>query len=195
MSGFTLVPLPETARAQAAQLYWAAFGPKLGRLFGPDARALDYLGRTIRCDHAFAALDARGSLLGVAGFKSPTGAFADGGWPEMRAVYGATGAGWRIGVLRLMHNEVDNINFLVDGISVAREARGQGIGSALVMALCDEGRRRGYGTIRLDVIAENIRARALYERLGFEVTATQRLGALRHLTGVTTVTTMVRRLG
>jgi ribosomal protein S18 acetylase RimI-like enzyme len=186
--------LPLHLRKAAAVIYWQAFGEKLGRVMGPAPRALAFLDRVIRADHCIAALDARGTLLGIAGFKTPYGAFADGDSQDLRDVYGRFGASWRSGVLRLLQSEVDNLRFLVDGICVAPEARGQGIGTLLVNALCDEGRHRGYSVIRLDVIDSNLRARALYERLGFEVHATAAIGPLRHIFGFAAATTMVKAL-
>ena len=44
--------LPEHLRPDAAALYWQAFGGKLGRVMGPNQRALRFLQRVIRADHA-----------------------------------------------------------------------------------------------------------------------------------------------
>jgi ribosomal protein S18 acetylase RimI-like enzyme len=184
--------LPAHLRDPAARLYWQAFGDKLGRVLGPEARAHRFLMRVIRTDHAIAAIDGD-RLLGFVGFKTPGGAFADGTLGDLWAVYGA-GALWRAGLLRLLGREVDNARFLLDGLCVAAEARGRGIGTALLDAMSDEARRRGYGALRLDVIDTNTRARALYDRLGFAPVAEQRLGLLRHVFGFASATTMVRKV-
>ncbi len=181
-------------RAQAAALYWEAFGGKLGTVLGPEDRALSFIADTLRPDHCFTAVDAEGRLLGIAGFKSPEGAFVGGSSAQMRAAYGRIGAAWRSAALWLLSHEVDNHRFLVDGIAVTRAARGLGIGTALLQALCDEGHARGYASIRLDVIDSNWRARALYERHGFLAVRTERLGPLRHIFGFASATTMVRPL-
>lgn len=181
-------------RAQAARLYWEAFGGKLGRVLGPDARALAFLDRVIRADHCLAALDGTGALVGIAGYKTPLGSFAGGSWDDLREIYGAVGGLWRGLLLRLLHSEVDNDRFLVDGICVARDHRGRGIGSQLLAALYREASGRGYPAIRLDVIADNWRARALYERQGFLATRTEKLGIVRFFFGFTSSTTMVRPL-
>lgn len=186
--------LPVELRAQAAQLYWEAFGGKLGRVLGPDARALAFLHRVIRADHCLAALDATGALVGMAGFKTPAGGFASGDRADLRAIYGPLGGRWRGLVLGALTAEVDNDRFLVDGICVAASHRGQGIGGQLLLALYDEAARRGYRTIRLDVVRENARARALYERHGFLATRTETLGLVRHFFGFSAATTMVRPL-
>lgn len=186
--------LHEHLRPRAARLYWEAFGGKLGRVLGPDDRAITFFERVIRTDHCLVALDDQGGLIGLAGFKTPSGAFAGGGWGDLIAVYGAFGGRWRGCVLRCLSREVDNDRFLVDGICVARGHRGQGIGSLLLAALYDEAAQRGYRSIRLDVIDANWRARALYERHGFLATRTESLGFLKHVFGFAAATTMVRPL-
>lgn len=186
--------LDNSLRAQAARLYWEAFGGKLGRVLGPDARALVFFEQVIRGDLCFAAVDDEGDLIGLAGYKTPGGSFAGGTWRDLVQVYGRWGARWRGTVLWALSRDVDNDRFLVDGICVGRQHRGRGIGSQLLAALCREAAERGYRSIRLDVIEENWRARALYERHGFLPTRTERLGALRYLFGFAASTTMVRPL-
>ena len=56
------------------------------------------------------------------------------------------------------------------GISVAPEAHGQGVGTALLRALCDYADRWAQVLrIELTVFADNARAIALYQRCGFQV--------------------------
>ncbi|GAA2135783.1 N-acetyltransferase [Glycomyces algeriensis] len=57
----------------------------------------------------------------------------------------------------------------VDLISmwVAPEARGRGVGDALITAVEQWARRSGAGTLRLSVAAENAAAAAMYRRNGF----------------------------
>lgn len=181
-------------RAAAAALYWQAFGGKLGHVLGPDRRALALLARTIRDDHAFCALGEDGSLLGIAGFKTRDGAFAEASAADLAAVYGRLGSLWRKVILRLLIRDEDNERFLIDGICVAAGQRGQGIGSALLAALCDEGRRRGHSGIRLDVIETNTRARALYHRQGFATLKTDRMGMLGLIFGFSAAIAMAKRL-
>lgn len=185
-----LPTLPESHRAAAAALYWQAFGGKLGRVLGPDARARRYLERVIRPDHALAVIEGD-QLVGLAGFKSPDGGFADGSWADMRAVYGAPGAVWRMALLRLMTREVDNRRFLIDGICVAAGAHGRGVGARLVTGLQAEAARRGYPALRLEVVDTNLRARALYQRLGFVELRRDDLGLLRHVFGFGAAITMI----
>ncbi|MGR6970002.1 N-acetyltransferase family protein [Streptomyces cynarae] len=57
----------------------------------------------------------------------------------------------------------------IQGLAVAEEARGAGVGRALLRAAQDEARRRGARRITLRVLGHNTPARGLYESEGFVV--------------------------
>ena len=187
--GFT-----DADRPAIAALYWEAFGQKLGRTMGPRDRALDFFQAELNPDHAICAYDTDGTLLGVCGFKTAQGALVGGSFADMANVYGYIGAGWRVALLSALERDTENARFLMDGIFVAPHARGRGVGTMLLNAIAAEAGMRGYDEVRLDVIDSNQRARALYEREGFQVVATQSIGWLRHVFGFQSATTMVRRL-
>ena len=183
----------DAERPMIAALYWEAFGAKLGRVMGPRAKALRYIEAVLDPEHAICARDESG-ILGVVGFKTYQGGLIGGGWAEMRRTYGILGAGWRSSTLALLIRDVDNERFLMDGLFVSQQARGRGVGTALLSAIADEGRLRGYTLLRLDVADSNPRAKALYERLGFVAVNNQRLGLFGGLFGFDATTTMVLRL-
>jgi ribosomal protein S18 acetylase RimI-like enzyme len=56
-------------------------------------------------------------------------------------------------------------------VAVAPNYRDKGMGTALVGAFMDEMARRGVTALRLAVSEDNLKARRLYERLGWEVSA------------------------
>ena len=69
---------------------------------------------------------------------------------------------------------------LTFGISVAPEAQRQGVGSALMAAICDYADRwAGALRIELTVYTDNAAAIALYRKFGFELEGTHRAYALR----------------
>lgn len=158
-------------RRAAAALYWLAFGSKLARVMGPEAKALDYIEQVLDPTHALLARDDAGTVLGLAGFRTARGCFVGGGLAELQMVYGRVGGFWRAACLNILARDVAEQGFVVDGLAVRPEARGKGIGSTLLEALCLEAEARGHDAVRLDVVEENLRARALYERLGFCVRA------------------------
>jgi ribosomal protein S18 acetylase RimI-like enzyme len=53
---------------------------------------------------------------------------------------------------------------------VAPDARGRGVGTALVAAVVDWARAAGHGCLRLEVADDNAPAVRLYERAGFAAT-------------------------
>lgn len=57
----------------------------------------------------------------------------------------------------------------IQGLAVADEARGRGVGRALIRAAVEEARRGGARRITLRVLAHNTPARKLYESEGFAV--------------------------
>lgn len=187
-----LAGLPDEDRAAAARLFWDAFSGKLGRLLGPEARALALIGQAMRADHALVVLASGAGVVGLAGFRSPQGSFLALSRAHLVAVYGFSGGTARWAAFRWLGREVDNARFLVDGLAVADGWRGRGIGSALIVALTEEARARGYRSLRLDVADHNDRARALYERLGFDPAGHQRLWFMAPLFGMTGATVMER---
>lgn len=187
-------PIPAEALPRAATLYWEAFGPKLERVLGPTEKAVAYTKQTMDPTHGFSVHDPEGHLLGVAGFKTQKSALVNGDFRDLKRTYGAFGAIWRMIVFSLLQRDVENRRFLIDGIFVDPAAQGQGIGTILLRALCDEANVRGYRAVRLDVLSSNQRARALYLREGFEDLRINRIGILRHAFGFSTSTTMVKQL-
>jgi ribosomal-protein-alanine N-acetyltransferase len=59
-------------------------------------------------------------------------------------------------------------------VSIAKDARRQGIASKLLTALLDEGKKRGINAFTLEVRETNTSARALYEKFGFENAGTRK---------------------
>lgn len=168
-------------RSAAAALYWDAFRGKLGKVMGPDDRALGFFEAALNPDFALSAVGADGRLLGIAGFKTKEGSLTDGTLHDMAQAYGWFGCFWRALLLSTLERKVAPGVLLMDGICVDAKARGLGLGTALLAAVKAEARQLGLSSVRLDVIDSNPRARALYEREGFEVVGFTRTGPLRHL--------------
>ena len=196
MQNITIFPgIPTDQRRTAAALYWQAFGAKLGRVMGPDARARAFFEASMDGEFALSALGADGTLLGIAGFKTAGGSLTGGTMRGLADVYGWFGALWRGLLLSLLERKAAPDVLLMDGICVAAEARGQGVGSALLEAIITEARQRRLASVRLDVIDNNPRARALYERKGFVARGTTYLGPLKWLFGFDHATEMRRGIG
>lgn len=180
----------ESERPEAARLFWQAFAAKLGRVLGPEDRALRFLHPALDPRFALGARDGKGQMLGLAGFKTAEGGLVDAGMGDLARVYGWVGALWRGPLLELLERPLQPGVFQMDGIFVDERARGQGVGSALLAAIRAEAERSGAGEVQLDVIDSNPRAKALYERVGFVATGTEHTGPLAWVFGFRSATRM-----
>ncbi len=187
-----LTGLPAGQEQAAARLYWQAFGAKLGKLMGPQVRAERFFTETVSHDRVLAALEGD-RLLGIAAFSKGGRGFSAGGLKELWQHYGP-GTLWRAVPLALLERKAPADTLQMDGVCVAAQARGKGVGTALFGALFDFAAARGLNKVTLDVIDTNSRARALYERLGFRAVREQGTGPLRPLLGFKSATTMIREV-
>lgn len=181
-------------RLAVAALYWEAFGGKLGLALGPQPRALTFVARAASPRHALCAWDEDGALIGLAGFRDDSGSLVGGDLADMAAIYGWPGALWRQGLLGCLAHDLEGSRFHLDGLAVTALARGRGVGTRLVHAVADEARRQGHREVRLDVVDENPRARALYERMGFQAVGRRSTGPLRLAFRFRAATTMALAL-
>jgi GNAT superfamily N-acetyltransferase len=192
MSFSIVAGFPESQRDCVVGLFWQSFRGKLEPVMKPEENALAFLERVADAAHAISALSTDGRVLGIAGFKTANGAFIGGGLRDMCAVYGLIGGFWRGLVLSLLERPLQPGTLLMDGIFVSDDARGQGIGSALLAAIKDRATELGCSSVRLDVIDTNPRARDLYERQGFIAGKTADMGPLlQYVFGFRQATTMV----
>lgn len=99
---------------------------------GPQHQALAFVERVLDARHAIQVVSEEGELLGVAGFKTSKGALVDGSFRDLVAIYGSLGASWRAVMLSMLERRGDDRTLVMDGIFVASNARGQGIGTTLL---------------------------------------------------------------
>lgn len=178
-------------RAQIAMLYWEAFGAKLSKVMGPEPLALTFIADQLNPDFALIARGPDQAIRGVAGFKTAKGALVGGEMKELAAAYGWLSALWRGPLLALVERELSEDVLLMDGICVATDARGTGVGTQLLTAVKEEAAARGLASVRLDVIDTNPRAKALYERQGFRAMGQQTLGPFAWIFGFRSSTKMI----
>lgn len=97
---------------------------------------------------------------------------------------------WACAVFSLFEREPAKGELVMDGIAVANDCRGQGVGSLLLDYLINYAKNNGFCSVRLDVIDSNSRARKLYESKGFVAVNTEFFPYLKWLIGFLGVTTM-----
>ncbi len=182
-------------RENAARGYWRAFARKLRYPLGPEEKAVRFIESVLDPDHAICAVSSAGAFLGMAGFKTPKGALIGGGIRDLARVHGWGGAILRGLLIHLLERKSPDDTLLMDGIFVEPEARGHGVGTALLRAVEAHAASCGLHHIRLDVIDTNPRARALYEREGFSERSVVSLGPLAPVFGFSSATEMVKPVG
>lgn len=180
----------EDQRGEAARLFWQAFSGKLGKVLAPEGKALALIEDTLDPGFAISAVSPDGKLLGLAGFKTREGALTGGNLRDVIRHYGYAGGIWRGLLLQVLERDPEPDQLLMDGIFVRTDARGLGIGTALLNAICDKAQAKGLSRVRLDVIDTNPNAKKLYERFGFESVGTEETGPFKALFGFSSATRM-----
>ncbi|MFJ4767563.1 GNAT family N-acetyltransferase [Streptomyces uncialis] len=186
--------VPAGAELRAAELYWGAFGRKLGPALNPAGKAVPFLAGHLNTRRTVCALlDER--LVGLAGYQHGGQARTGGSARAVLRAYGHLRGLRRLLILALFERHPVHGQLVMDGIAVDPDLRGRGIGSLLIEEVATVAAERGCREIGLEVIDTNPRARALYERRGFTAVRTERTPYLRRLLGFGAVTTMRRPVG
>ncbi|MFF5701362.1 GNAT family N-acetyltransferase [Streptomyces sp. NPDC012794] len=186
--------IPDGAERRAAELYWDAFGRKLGPALNPPDKAVSFLATHLNADRAVCAfLDGR--LVGLAGYQLGGRSLTGGSAAAVLRAYGHLRGLHRLLLLALFERHPAPRQLVMDGIAVDPGIRGRGVGSLLIEEVAAVASEQRCREIRLDVIDTNPRARALYERRGFTAVRTERTPWLRGLMGFGAVTTMHRPVG
>ncbi|MET9646993.1 GNAT family N-acetyltransferase [Streptomyces syringium] len=186
--------VPAGAERRAAELYWDAFGRKLGPALNPPDKAVTFIAAHLNADRAVCAL-LDGQLVGLAGYQLGGRAFTGGSASDVLRAYGHLRGLHRLPLLALFERHPAPGQLVMDGIAVDPGLRGRGVGSLLIEEVAAVAAEQDRREIRLDVIDTNLRARALYERRGFTAVRTERTPYLRGLLGFGAVTTMRRAVG
>ncbi|KAB3532135.1 GNAT family N-acetyltransferase [Alkaliphilus pronyensis] len=184
-------------RHRAAQLYSKAFERKFAKVIGKEEVIEVLLERVMNPNCSFGAYNTENKLIGLVGYHVRNQMLISiSPWDFIKTFGLLSGFFKAILAHIIFHRKADNEKqLLMDGIAVDATCRGQGVGTLLFNTLITFAKSEGYESIKLDVIDENPKAKALYERLGFvqkEYKKLPRLVAV--LIGVKGVTTMVLSL-
>ncbi|MBT2510953.1 GNAT family N-acetyltransferase [Streptomyces sp. ISL-98] len=183
--------VPEGTEDVVAGLYWEAFGRKLGAALNPPATGQRFIAAHLHRDRAVVAL-AGDQVVAVAGYQLDGRGLTGGGVADVLDTYGLLRGMPRLALLALLERTPAAGQLVMDGIAVAAEFRGRGIGSLLLGEVFRVAAEHHCDQVRLDVIDVNPRARSLYERHGFTAVHTEQTPYLRRLMGFSAVTTMHR---
>ncbi|MHB0858126.1 MAG: GNAT family N-acetyltransferase [Anaerolineae bacterium] len=184
--------LGDADRADMAAIYWEAFGRKLKPLLGKRDRVLRVLERDLRPSAAFGAYRA-GELVGIAGVTVDEERLLDPHTATYVDEYGWLKGRVLAGMMRYVYRMPYEGEVYLSALAVKPEARGQGVGTALLNEVLAYAQELGKSTIGLEVIDTNPGARRLYERMGFVVIKRQRMPYAR-MWGFTGLDVMIRRM-
>ncbi len=162
--------------AEAAALYWQAFGRDILPFGVSRARGEALIRLALRPQMALVALDAHGGLAALAGIRDETGGLLGSDAGSFRAVWGGLKGGSIWLASQLYRSGPETSDMVLDGVIVAPERRGQGYAQALVAAAADLAAEGGYSGLRAEVAPTNHAARQLYQSLGFRPAGQGRMG-------------------
>ena len=179
----------ETERERVVNLYHEAFGRKFRPAFADDERCRSALVKTMRGDR-FLVATKEGQLLGVCGFHQSGVGSIDFKWSLLKGSLSLFEYLRAVLVLSVMSTSESKGAFTLDGIAVDAAARGEGVGTALLKAAAAKAKEMEFQVMKLSVVDNNPRARALYERLGFRPAGKGVLGPLSKIYGFKSYITM-----
>jgi len=187
------IGISENYREQTITLFDEAFGTKLSIAIPSQSKRRELLYHYASLQYAIGAFDGD-ELLGIAGFHSPNGSFLTDSKITLRGLIGHLGfwGGLRAGVvLSLFERNPKEGELLLDAICVNAKTRGMGVGSGLLQKIQHYAKNQNYQSIRLDVVDTNPRAKALYQKMGFEVESSESFAYLKEYLGFGGVEMMI----
>jgi ribosomal protein S18 acetylase RimI-like enzyme len=159
-----------------------AFDEKIAHELRPTSaeQAVRITAAGITPAQAWCAFAEDGSLVGLAGVAAPGRPFYHVPFGLLRDEFGLPGAlqRWAYGLMEVLAHPRRRGTLRVEVLAVRADARGSGVGTALLEAIAAAARDEGAERLLLEVVDTNGRARDLYERVGFRATRTIRSGLL-----------------
>jgi GNAT superfamily N-acetyltransferase len=161
--------LPDHLRLDAASLIYDTFIEKYRYVLGPRKKGIRFLATSFRSKYGLVAFRDR-AFIGLAGAKNDVGEFIEIRFTSWAKAYHLRTLRSIIIGLPFWFGKQTPCTLTVTNISVKDTARGQGIGTQLIQEFIRYGSAQKYRAVNLEVINSNVRAKALYHRLGFKIT-------------------------
>ena len=161
--------LPDNLPLAAATLIYDTFIKKLRYALGPRHIGIRFVAYSLQSEYGLVALH-DGEFVGVAGAKTAKGELVQvrlGSW--IRTYHIRTIRSFLIGFPFWYERRGPGVLTLAN-LSIVESARGQGIGTQMVKEFMRYGLKQNFRILKLEVINSNVRAKTLFERLGFKTT-------------------------
>ncbi|MDO6688089.1 MULTISPECIES: GNAT family N-acetyltransferase [unclassified Agarivorans] len=173
----------EEYRAAVAELYDQAFGQKFALAINQQSVRVRVLAEAFKPEYSFVVMHQQ-KVVAVAGFQTPQGSFTSGiAWAGLSRILGSIKGLWAAAVFSLFERKASAKTLVMDGIVVAEEYRGLGLGSMLLDKMVEHATELGFERVRLDVIDSNPRAKKLYLAKGFKIVSSDYYPYLKWLLG------------
>jgi len=167
-----ILEIPPDQKLAAAQVLCDSL-EEIRIIFGPRDRALRIIARSLREDRTLTALlDQR--VIGVAGLNYRGKPSLDVNGSDVFREYKLSA--FKVAFLGLLFEERTAPDELyLESLAVSASHRNRGIGRKLLDAVLEQAVAEGLTRVRLHVVEPNLRAKAFYERVGFETTRYRRI--------------------
>jgi len=174
--------LPQKYYGSAADLVLSSLGEKFYPILGRKDKARQLLSSSINPDNCISVVH-EGDLLGILAFQTGTKTFLNPSFSMITSLYGfVPGTLKALGLSLLEHITIPG-EIYVEAVAVSESVRGKGIGTQLFRSFFRLAKENDYKEITLYVIGSNKRAKALYERLGFETRKIEKIWPLNWILG------------
>ncbi len=175
--------LDEKYKEQMVELFFETLGEKVIPVLGNGIKSRKLYCNNIDLEKCIFAVE-NNTVLGFLAFQNSEGNFFDFGLREIISIYGPIKGFIKALILSTWEHKVSAGEIYIDSLAVNESARGKKIGTKLIDCIENYAKQNNYKKITLDVIGINIRAKKLYERIGFKVTKEQNIYPLNKLMGV-----------
>jgi ribosomal protein S18 acetylase RimI-like enzyme len=161
--------LPARLRLPAATLIYDTFNSKFRYTLGPRGKGIRFIANSFRAEYGLVAFS-KGEFVGLAGARNNEGELIDIRLSSLVKTYHIrTPLSFFIGFPFWFEKRSPSV-LTVSNIAVKDTSRAQGIGTQILQEFIRYGTAQGYQMLQLEVINSNVRAKALYHRLGFRIT-------------------------
>jgi ribosomal protein S18 acetylase RimI-like enzyme len=185
--------MPEEFRREVAEIVYEAFQQKLAPLIGSPEQGIAILEKAL--DPALAIIAVcQGQAVGIAGLQYDGCNFINPQRSEFIRQFGLVSGTLRFVMFKTFALAYFQSDMYIDILAVSPAMRGKGVGTLLLDAVFHTARDKGFGSVSLEVVDTNPKARRLYERVGFVAKHTYHYPYLRGISGFSASIKMVKSL-
>jgi len=159
--------IPKGQYRRVARIIYDAFEHKLRFTLGPREKAIAFITSRINDKYLLVALK-DGKIIGVAGARTTEGELVEIKLIPWLRAYHFRALRSLVVALPFLFDQKRKGVFELNYLSVTDEARGHGVGTRIVKEFIKYAKSKGFLSVLLEVVDENVRAKALYKRLGFK---------------------------